>query len=75
MGTSKKQANIFEKVATCQSPTGTTYGYIYTKNGWFGYYMCGYKYPEKKGTLEEVEKYVREEWDLIIKRSAKFKNM
>lgn len=70
----KSTDSDFEKVAICKTPEGTTYGYIYTKNGWFGYYMCGATQPEKKGTLEEVESYVRKEWNLEIKRYAKFKD-
>ena len=28
-----------EKIAICKSPSGTTYGYIYKKDGCFGYYV------------------------------------
>ena len=62
MGTSKKQTNIFEKVATCQSPTGTTYGYIYTKNGWFGYYSVVTNIREKKVPWKKLENMSVEEW-------------
>lgn len=64
----------FQKVAICKTESGTTYGNIYTKNGWFAYYMCGCSQPEFKGTLSEVENYVRSEWRLEIKRMAKFRN-
>ena len=49
-----------EKVAICKSPSGTTYGYIYKKNGCFEYYMCGSSIPEKIGSLEDVENYVKQ---------------
>lgn len=64
----------FQKVARCKTELGTTYGYIYTKNGWYAYYMCGSSIPEFKGTLEEVENYVRSEWNLDITRMDKFRN-
>ena len=64
----------FQKVARCRTEFGTTYGYICTKNGWYAYYMCGSSTPEFKGTLSEVENYVRSEWRLEIARMAKFRN-
>ncbi len=64
-----------EKVAICKSLSGTTYGYIYKKNGCFEYYMCGSSIPEKIGSLEDVENYVKTDWELNVKRMAKYRNL
>lgn len=64
-----------EKVAICKSPSGTTYGYIYKKDGCFGYYMCGSSISEQTGTLEDVENYVKAYWGLNIKRMLKYRNL
>lgn len=64
-----------EKVAICKSPSGTTFGYIFKINDCFGYYMCGSSRPEKTGSLEDVENYVKTDWELNIKRYAKYRNI
>ena len=62
-------------IALCQKYIWTTYGYIYKKDGCFGYYMCGSSIPEKIGSLEDVENYVKTDWELNVKRMAKYRNL
>ena len=50
-----------EKVAICKSPSE--------------YYMCGSSIPEKIGSLEDVENYVKTDWELNVKRMAKYRNL
>lgn len=63
-----------EKIAICRH-VDITYGYIYRVNGKYGYYMAGSSIPEYSGSLHEVENYVTIEWNLTIKRFAKYRKL